>query len=93
MLCQLSYASLGFKKPRHSIFGIAVDRKHTLKWLFPQEKATYQCTQEVSVYSENARRRSCATSGGGENRFRTSKNIPQTRRASQPRTREFRWQA
>jgi uncharacterized protein YndB with AHSA1/START domain len=25
----------------YSIFGIAVGRKHTLKWLFPQEKATF----------------------------------------------------
>ena len=40
----------------YSIFGIAVDRKHILKWLFPQEKATFQCTQEVSAYSENALR-------------------------------------
>jgi hypothetical protein len=31
----------------YSIFGIAVDRKHKLKWLFPQEKATFQCSQEV----------------------------------------------
>jgi hypothetical protein len=38
----------------YSIFGIAVDRKHSFKWLFPQEKATFQCTQKVYVYSENA---------------------------------------
>ena len=45
----------------YSIFGIAVDRKHTLKWLFPQEKATFQCSQKVYVYSENALR---AAAGG-----------------------------
>jgi hypothetical protein len=40
--------------PHDSIFGIAVDRKRELKWLFSQGKATRQCTQEVRVYSENA---------------------------------------
>jgi hypothetical protein len=25
----------------YSIFGIGVDRKRTLKWIFPQEKATF----------------------------------------------------
>jgi len=38
----------------YSIFGIGVDRKHTLKWLFPQEKATYHGTEKVYMYSENA---------------------------------------
>jgi hypothetical protein len=50
-----------------SIFGIGVDRKHTLKWLFSQPgphgrafvrgvevKATFHCSQKVYVYSENA---------------------------------------
>jgi hypothetical protein len=26
----------------YSIFGIGVDRSHAAKWLFPQEKATFQ---------------------------------------------------
>src|SRR5271166_1715873 len=38
----------------YSIFGIGVDRKHALKWLFPQGKATFHCCKEVYVYSENA---------------------------------------
>jgi hypothetical protein len=38
----------------YSIFGIAVDRRHALKWLFPQEKATFHRPQKVYVYSENA---------------------------------------
>jgi thermostable 8-oxoguanine DNA glycosylase len=38
----------------YSIFGIAVDRKHVLKWLFHQEKATFHGSQKVYVYSENA---------------------------------------
>lgn len=38
----------------YSIFGIAVDRKLTLKRLFPQEKATLQCSQKDYVNSENA---------------------------------------
>ena len=38
----------------YSIFGIGVDRKHTLKWLFPQEKATFHGTEKVYMYSENA---------------------------------------
>jgi N-carbamoylputrescine amidase len=37
-----------------SIFGIGVDRKHALKWLFPQEKATLRGSQKVYMYSENA---------------------------------------
>jgi hypothetical protein len=49
----------------YSIFGIDVDRKHTLKWLFSQpgppgqvfvrgveEKVTFHCSQKVYVYSE-----------------------------------------
>jgi hypothetical protein len=40
----------------YSIFGIDIDRKHTLKWLFPQEKATLHGTLEVYVYSGNALR-------------------------------------
>jgi hypothetical protein len=39
----------------YCIFGIGVDRKHTLKWLFPQEKATFHGTEKVYMYSENAR--------------------------------------
>jgi hypothetical protein len=27
---------------------------HILKWLFHQGKATFQCSQKVYVYSENA---------------------------------------
>jgi hypothetical protein len=33
---------------------MGVDRKHTLKWLFPQEKATFHGTEKVHMYSENA---------------------------------------
>jgi hypothetical protein len=39
---------------RQSIFGIGADRKHRLKWLFSQEKATFHCSQKVCVYSGNA---------------------------------------
>jgi hypothetical protein len=39
---------------RYSIFGIGVDRKHILKWLFPQEKATFHGSKKVYMYSENA---------------------------------------
>jgi len=38
----------------YSIFGITVDRKHNVKWLFPQEKATFHCSQKDYMYSENA---------------------------------------
>jgi hypothetical protein len=38
----------------YNIFGIDVDRKHTLKWLFPQDKATFHGAQEVHVFSVNA---------------------------------------
>jgi hypothetical protein len=38
----------------YSIFGIGVDRKHALKWLFSKEKATLQALQKVYVCSENA---------------------------------------
>jgi hypothetical protein len=38
----------------YSSFGIGVDRKHALKWLFHQEKATLHYTQKVFVYSETA---------------------------------------
>jgi hypothetical protein len=38
----------------YSIFGIGVDRKHTLKWFFPQEKTTFRGSEKVYVYSENA---------------------------------------
>jgi hypothetical protein len=38
----------------YSIFGIAVDRSHALKWLFPQEKVTFHGSQKVYAYSENA---------------------------------------
>jgi hypothetical protein len=34
------------------MFGIAVDRKDPLRWLFPQEKATLHGAQEVYVYSK-----------------------------------------
>ena len=45
----------GFRKfITYSIFGIGADRKHTLKWLFPQEKATFHGTEKVYMYSENA---------------------------------------
>jgi len=37
-----------------SNFGIAVDRNLTLKWLFHQENATFQCTQKDYVNSEIA---------------------------------------
>jgi hypothetical protein len=40
--------------PGYSIFGIGVDRKHTPKWLFPQEKATFHGAEKVYMYSENA---------------------------------------
>jgi len=30
----------------YSIFGIAVDRKHTLKWLFPQKKPPFTALQK-----------------------------------------------
>jgi hypothetical protein len=32
------------KESDYSIFGIGVDRRHYAKWLFPQEKATSQCS-------------------------------------------------
>jgi hypothetical protein len=38
----------------YSIFGIGVARNRTLKWLFPQEKATFHSAQKVYVYSESA---------------------------------------
>ena len=38
----------------YSIFGIGVDRKHVIKWLFSKEKATLHVLQKVYVYSENA---------------------------------------
>jgi hypothetical protein len=38
----------------YSIFGIGVDRKHEAKWVFPQEKATFDYSRKVYVYSENA---------------------------------------
>ena len=54
----------------YSIFGIAVDRKHIPKWLFPlrgplrqvfvagvEVKATFHGSQKVYMYSENAQRR------------------------------------
>jgi hypothetical protein len=39
---------------RYSIFGIGVDRKYALKWLFSQEKASFCGCQKVYMYSENA---------------------------------------
>jgi hypothetical protein len=33
----------------YSIFRIAVNRKQTLKWLFPQEKATFDGLQEITL--------------------------------------------
>ncbi len=47
-------SGLGCEKHRYSIFGITIDRKHELKWLFHQEKATFHCSQKVDMYSENA---------------------------------------
>src|SRR5580658_2982408 len=38
----------------YGIFGIAVDRNLTLKWLFSQEKATFQCRQKDHIDSESA---------------------------------------
>ncbi len=44
-----------FDNLRHySSFGNGVDRRHTLKWLFNQEKATLHQPQNVCVYSETA---------------------------------------
>jgi hypothetical protein len=34
--------------------GIAADRKHTAKCLFPQEKGTLHTSQNVYIYSQNA---------------------------------------
>ena len=45
---------VGRSRRAYSSFGIAADRRHTLKWLFHQEKATFLCTQEVYTNSENA---------------------------------------
>ena len=39
----------------YSIFGIGVDRMHTPRLLFHQEKATFHGSQKVYVNSENAR--------------------------------------
>ena len=48
-----NYVAKGFGFPRvalaafvYSSFGIAVDREHALTWLFHQEKATLNYTQE-----------------------------------------------
>src|ERR1035441_717172 len=38
----------------YSIFGIGVVGNRALKWLFPQEKATFHSAQKVYVYSESA---------------------------------------
>src|SRR6266568_3976673 len=51
----------------YSSFGIAIDRKHALQWLFHhwgprrralvagvEEKATFHCSQKVYAYSETA---------------------------------------
>jgi hypothetical protein len=45
---------VAFKSEGNSIFGITVDRKQTLKLLFPQEKATLHAPLKVYMYSENA---------------------------------------
>ena len=42
--------------PDYGSFGIAVVRKHALKWLFHREKATLHDTRKVYVYSETALR-------------------------------------
>jgi UTP--glucose-1-phosphate uridylyltransferase len=42
------------KSLEYSKFGIAVDRSLTVKWLFPQEKATFQCTKKGYTNSEFA---------------------------------------
>jgi hypothetical protein len=47
----------------YSIFGIGVDRKYALKWLFSQEKATSRGSQKVYMYSENALNPAGAVSG------------------------------
>jgi hypothetical protein len=46
-------AELGCQANGYSVFGIGVDRKYALKWLFHQEKATFRGSQKVYVYSEN----------------------------------------
>jgi hypothetical protein len=38
----------------YSIFGIPVDRKHVLQWLFSQEKATLHALHQDHINSENA---------------------------------------
>jgi len=39
---------------RYSIFGIGVDRNQEAKWLFHREKAAFNDSQRVDMYSENA---------------------------------------
>jgi hypothetical protein len=51
-----------FVDAEFSIFGIGVDRKHVLKWLFPK-KATLHALQKVYLYSENALEPSAARLG------------------------------
>ena len=38
----------------YGIFGIAVDLRIALKWLFHREKATFPCTKKAHTHSENA---------------------------------------
>jgi hypothetical protein len=38
----------------YSSFGITVDRKHTLKWLFPQARATLLAPHQGHTNSETA---------------------------------------
>jgi hypothetical protein len=37
-----------------SIFGITLDRRRTLKWIFPQEKAALHVHRQDHANSENA---------------------------------------
>lgn len=39
--------------PRYIAFWNAAEQRLTLKWLSPQEKAIFLCSQKVYVYSEN----------------------------------------
>ena len=57
----------------YSVFGIAVDRRKTLKWLFPQEKATFHNPEKVYVYSENALRMPRRTVTTGSARLRSAR--------------------
>jgi hypothetical protein len=47
----------------YSSFGITVDRKRELKWLFSQEKATLHTVNEDHTNSETARENFAESSG------------------------------